>query len=647
MASAMRSPLLSVDLVLRSRQDTAALQDVGLIVADFLGPDRNLSLHDACNTGSLGLLEWIWCTSHECSNGDASTWSLASCLLSNCHYYKWQFSEALEVAAERGDVEVVKWIFEHFNGCEVVVEVVEAAARGGHLDVLQFLLENGGEQLGVAGVGYAPSGRHVVRWGGRSLVDAVENGHRKVAQWLYQHAPHRHDEAEVTNAIKAALRVGDLKLAEFLLPRGRCVLDYADFCSHPDVIEWKLDCGYYRRDRFSAIAAIKYLVLSGRLDLMQRIAEQHDPRPESSDWPTDWRCAMVHACVYGHRAILEWLMDHPAGRWTCNGDDRLFSELVFSAAFTGNIEVTKFLYERGTVDKVRDALLHAIRKDHFNVVKWLVEHFPTSETIPDYCVMDEAARYGRLEMLEYFQGLDSSAIPGYFPSLASPTQRAAKKLRREKYMTQMFVPASDEFLQVHATLCRYRTEWSSTEPMDDAAANGHLDVVKWLHAHRPEGCTTNAMDCAAANGYLDVVQWLHSHRPEGCTAKAIDGAAENGHLDVIRWLFDNRSEGCTPKAIEGALSNGHLRVAGWLHSRLPALKPARVELWRRPADLFELLLFRCFHFGDSVSPALVECVREILQDSSSKSNHVRIVRWLQEKFPQAPGAQQQQQPQHW
>lgn len=209
-------------------------------------------------------------------------------------------------------------------------------------------------------------------------------------------------------------------------------------------------------------------------------------------------------------------------------------------------------------------------------------------------------------------------------------------------MTQMFVPASDDYLKVHSTMCRYRTEWHPTEAMDDAAANGHLDVVKWLHIHRSEGCTTAAMDCAAANDHLDVVQWLHSNRPEGCTTKAMDGAAENGHLDVIKWLHSNRSEGCTAKAVEGALSNGHLRVAAWLQSHLPApaFKPANVELWRRPPNLFELLLFQSVHFS-SCSPRLLEYAREMLLDGSAKSNHKHVVQWLQEKFPAAPGAREE------
>lgn len=55
-----------------------------------------------------------------------------------------------------------------------------------------------------------------------------------------------------------------------------------------------------------------------------------------------------------------------------------------------------------------------------------------------------------------------------------------------------------------------------------AAANGHLDVAKWLHQNRAEGCTEYAMDAAARNGHLEVVQWLYLHQDEGSTIWGMD-----------------------------------------------------------------------------------------------------------------------------
>lgn len=70
------------------------------------------------------------------------------------------------------------------------------------------------------------------------------------------------------------------------------------------------------------------------------------------------------------------------------------------------------------------------------------------------------------------------------------------------------------------------------EAMELAAAQGHLEMVIFLHETRREGTTVNAMDLAATFGRLEVVRWLHEHRQEGCTTRAMDGAARNGHLGV-------------------------------------------------------------------------------------------------------------------
>jgi hypothetical protein len=108
----------------------------------------------------------------------------------------------------------------------------------------------------------------------------------------------------------------------------------------------------------------------------------------------------------------------------------------------------------------------------------------------------------------------------------------------------------------------------SKSAMADAARNGHLEVVKWLHDNRSEGCTTRAMDDAAYNGHLDVIKWLHCNRTEGCSKDAMDWAARYGHLDVVKWLHANRSEGCTKYAIDSAESFLHLDVVKWLYANI-------------------------------------------------------------------------------
>ena len=101
--------------------------------------------------------------------------------------------------------------------------------------------------------------------------------------------------------------------------------------------------------------------------------------------------------------------------------------------------------------------------------------------------------------------------------------------------------------------------------INNAAENGHLQVVEWLHYNRKDGCTKNAMHRAAMNGHLTMVEWLHRNRSEGCTRDAMDHAAKNGHLQIIQWLHHNRTEGCTKNAMDAAARNGHLDIVEWLH----------------------------------------------------------------------------------
>ncbi len=95
--------------------------------------------------------------------------------------------------------------------------------------------------------------------------------------------------------------------------------------------------------------------------------------------------------------------------------------------------------------------------------------------------------------------------------------------------------------------------------VDDAAKYNQLNIIKYCH-DKNKLFTTNEMNIAAANGHLEVIKWLHENRMEGCTTCAMDRAAENGHLDVVKWLHENRNEGCTTDAMDYAASNGYEKI---------------------------------------------------------------------------------------
>ncbi|TYZ68586.1 hypothetical protein PybrP1_010074 [[Pythium] brassicae (nom. inval.)] len=98
--------------------------------------------------------------------------------------------------------------------------------------------------------------------------------------------------------------------------------------------------------------------------------------------------------------------------------------------------------------------------------------------------------------------------------------------------------------------------------MDEAAMNGHLEAVKWLHANQDEGCTNEAMESNSiailegnsasmniepVNSYLrerwriptfpfEVYQWLCANFPERTAATAERfGARYDKRDDAGMW----------------------------------------------------------------------------------------------------------------
>lgn len=131
----MNFTLTAVELVLFDQRATGVLLHLGPLISTFLGPSRYLSLSEACRFASMRLVEWAWSLTWA-SETEVTGWRLSNYLRSEPRYYHRQFEEAMILAAERGDLVLVRWLFAHFSSSKVTVQVVEAAAKNGRLAVL-------------------------------------------------------------------------------------------------------------------------------------------------------------------------------------------------------------------------------------------------------------------------------------------------------------------------------------------------------------------------------------------------------------------------------------------------------------------------------------------------------------------------------
>ncbi|GMF63885.1 unnamed protein product [Phytophthora fragariaefolia] len=540
----------------------ATLPHVGPLISNFLGPSSCLSLCEACTFGSIELLYWVWDSSCTSIDDSSSTWTLCNYLRSDPLYSHWLFREGLKVAAERGDVRMVRWFFDQFSGLEVPSEVVTKAAGHGHLPVLEFLLEHDKgrgckhkqveveveEDAWVDSVPVMPakwSGPgDVVRWGGHASREAVRGKHFDIFRWLDEHTPHTNSEEEQNDVIRVAANEGSAEFAATLS---------------------------------KSAATIPTLAREGNLDLMQQVAKLHDKKRLTKDWIDKWDWAMATACKRGDLRMVKWMAEHRSGRAVLDRTKQKMifnmSEVIEKAASGGHIDVLECLFDNGWIDENADALVSAAGgghrlnvNGHLEILKFFhqlsasesqgratddtgIKRRRTQQPIEWWCRSDEtlkdAAGKGQLEVAKWLH-------VHHF---------------HEDSDVDLDEPARNGHLEVLQWLNSNITVKCSTRAMNNAALKGHLEVCKWLHANRSEGCTDDAIKYAVGNGHLRVakwLQWLNSNITVKCSTRAMNNAALKGHLEVCKWLHANRSEGCTDDAIKYAVGNGHLRVAKWL-----------------------------------------------------------------------------------
>jgi hypothetical protein len=637
----------SLDVTLRQFIALQGFEHTTRAISKFLGPPPNLLLSEACERGSVATLEWIWTAS--CTTVKARTpgWSLTNYLRADPHYYRWQFAKSLYAAAERGDLEIVEWLFAHFSGCEAPLEVVRIAERRGNVRVLRFLWAHRSREqkeaaqterlprssAGIASdctvqFGFMRYNYDAEYWGEMAITKAVGNG--QLARYLDDRLePFWYDRL---TAITEALRLGAFELAERLIPSGISILQYATDCPRPEVIAQSLGEGFLQWDEERAATAFSNLAESGSCGLMQQILQLHSPlRQDHSCWRSTWREAFKAACSGGNLCVLTWLMEHSLGSEVCDElkkktPDRTFSpsvrhdaatEMFHDAATKGHVEVMQCLYEKGVASigsvTKREAIRTAIEKGQLESVKWFVDHGVVQDQRTFTWAIYHAAEFGRLAILQLLQ------------TLAKPGGYEAAGLKRRR--------TGENFLLWGGQ--RYTFYW--------AASGGHVAVLEWLQANYPAECGVDAMDAAASGGHLDALKWLHANRTEGCTSDALYQAAEEGHFEVVKWLYESRPESRTCTAIVSAFRRGHFRIAYWLHFKFPDFK-----LSQDSVDVDKRLLCCCFHgkpleallFLRAIYPSVFteRFVKQTREDCTEKRGEdglpvTLVQRWLDDNYP--------------
>jgi len=114
-------------------------------------------------------------------------------------------------------------------------------------------------------------------------------------------------------------------------------------------------------------------------------------------------------------------------------------------------------------------------------------------------------------------------------------------------------------------------QWVYTKVMAMAAKAGRLDMIQFLTARFPGCYVTFAVDEAARNGHLEILQWLrHHHDNVKWGAEELPIAMRCNQFEVAQWIFNN-----IPGAADyfgdvekiAAAESGNLRMLEWALSR--------------------------------------------------------------------------------
>lgn len=235
-----------------------------------------------------------------------------------------------------------------------------------------------------------------------------------------------------------------------------------------------------------------------------------------------------------------------------------------------------FMEERAHLEYTSSGINDATLRGDLWTISFILDS-PNFSPHLDYKIklLEISARHGHFHVMEY--------LMRRFPNLQSRDHISASVMNNA---------AAGGHLEIVKYLDKIGAK-CTVVAVDAAAENGHFDVVEWLNLHRTEGCSSNAMDAACSTGNLKIVKYLH-HKADGdCTRIAPIKAASSGHLDVVSWihrnvtlewdevvmdsaarsgnygvvvwLHNNREEGCSTAAMDFAAQNGHLDVVKFLH----------------------------------------------------------------------------------
>ncbi|EFA76908.1 hypothetical protein PPL_09660 [Heterostelium album PN500] len=254
-------------------------------------------------------------------------------------------------------------------------------------------------------------------------------------------------------------------------------------------------------------------------------------------------------------------------------------DLFIAALKHGNIKALDYIFNKRfplfmDSQLIDPIVLDMIKKERIDILQMLSDN---TEYIYAKSALTEAARLGQMETLKFllYCGRNDGCEPHTLawclatPNYCTETIDFLLENCLSHFNLKSVEPIKNACIRGDLNMVVKLVDYGfsvTTDAMDEAAANNHLALVKYLHHNRSEGCTTAGLNQALANGNIEVIQFLHSNRSERFNYIGIDKALANGHQEIIEFVVANSDQRWTSKGITTALFNRHYRLARYAMS---------------------------------------------------------------------------------
>lgn len=373
-------------------------------------------------------------------------------------------------------------IDKHFHRC--FRHVLDVAAAGGNMDVIQLLRER-------TGFGCTRSG----------ILRAFKNGHVCVLRWhkmLGNDAPKLHyslesgvpplESAQCFHELWPINRKELRHMGVRALEDGR--IDIADWVGSLGV-EFPTPEDLYPAVMGGHISAVEW-ILKAYPDLDTKRGHTGEGEPLSWRQFVGYNDVLVsHLANHERFAMIDWWYDaHPSWSFWSNEKGGHFLGQI---AVSGNLEFLQKQCRRMPQCRIANYYIsQCAQRGLFQTLQWLYEkrHFVLvyrNAWTDDPSILNEAASSGNIDLVRWLHGIGA-------PCTKLATQGAIK--------------------------------------------GGHLGVVRWLYYNRIEGFSGDALNLALNYGHLAIAVWLLKQDPRGVLFNA--PSANLIHTQhTIRWVLRN------------------------------------------------------------------------------------------------------------